>query len=94
MDDKLLESYKHEILHVKALGALIGYGNLMDIASVLWGQMLKRTGGSDSGAFYPMILSEIKDGELKEKAIQNRQQKYELYKELGIWGKEANNDHE
>lgn len=85
MDDRLIELYKNEILKVKALGEAIGYGNLMDIASVLWGHQLERNGVSDDGAFYPMILMEIKDGELKEEAVQNRCRKYEYYKKLGIW---------
>ena len=85
MDDKLIEIYKNEILKVKALGESIGYGNLMDIASILWGHKLERSGILDNGAFYPMIIDEIKEGKLKEDAILNRQQKYEWYKELGIW---------
>ena len=85
MDDKLIELYKNEILKVKALGESIGYGNLMDIASILWGHKLKRNGVIDNGAFYPMIIDEIKEGKLKEDAVLNRQQKYEWYKKLGIW---------
>ena len=82
---KLKELYKHEILHVKALGEMIGYGNLMDIASVLWAHELKRNGFSDDGAFYPTILSEMKDGELKELAISSRVRKTQIFHELGIW---------
>ena len=69
MDDKLKELYRHEILHVKALGEMIGYGNLMDIASVLWAHELKRNGFPDDRAFYPTILSEMKDGELKQLGV-------------------------
>lgn len=85
MNDKLIELYKKEILKVKSLGESIGYGNLMDIASILWGHELERNGIPDSGACYSMIIDEIKDGKLKEDAILNRQQKYEMYKDLGIW---------
>lgn len=85
MDNMLNEFYKNEILKVKSLGESIGYGNLMDIASILWGHQLKRNGVLDNGALYPMIIDEIKEGKLKEDAILNRQQKYEWYKELGIW---------
>lgn len=84
--DKVPESYKYEILHVKALGELIGYGNLMDIASVLWAEDLQRHAEPDIGAFYPVILTQIKDDELKEKIIRNRFHKIQLYKNLGIWG--------
>lgn len=85
MDDKLKELYRHEILHVKALGEMIGYGNLMDIASVLWAHELKRNGFPDDGAFYPTILSEMKDGELKELLVTGRARKIELFHELGVW---------
>jgi len=76
---------KSEILIVKALGEQIGYGNLMEIASVLWAENLQRYGNPDIGAFYPAILTQLQDDELKEKAIQNRLRKIQLYKELGIW---------
>lgn len=82
------EIYRHEILHVKALGEMIGYGNLMDIASILWAEQLKRDGFSDSGAFYATIISEIKEGRLKDTLIEERCQKIEYYKMLGIWEKE------
>lgn len=35
-DENFMALYKTEILKVKALGDAIGYGNLMDIASVLY----------------------------------------------------------
>lgn len=76
---------KSEILIVKALGERIGYGNLMDIASILWAGNLQRYGNPDIGAFYPAILTQLQDDELKEKAIQNRFRKIQLYKKLGIW---------
>ena len=86
--DKVPESYKYEILHVKALGELIGYGNHMDIASVLRAEDLQRHAEPDIGALYPTILTEIKDGKLKEEIIRNRFHKIQLYKNLGIWGGE------
>lgn len=79
------ELYKAQILLVKALGESIGYGNLMEIASALWGQKLEKSGASDDGACYPMIITEIKDGELKEDAVRYRVQNYRLFKEFGIW---------
>lgn len=84
--EKLMELYRYEILHVKALGEMIGYGNIMDIASVLWAEDLKRNGLPDDGAFYSTLLSEIKDGELKDYAVENRSSKTKLFKELKIWG--------
>lgn len=78
------ERYKNEIQQVKALGELIGYGNLMDIASILWAKKLQDDGYDNIGAFYPMILPEIKEGDLKEYAIKDRKQKLAYFKELGI----------
>lgn len=86
--DKWDEIYRHEILHVKALGEMIGYGNLMDIASILWAEQLKRDGFPDSSACYATIISEIKEGELKDTLIEARLQKIEYYKMLRIWGQE------
>ena len=81
--------YRSEILHVKALGEMIGYGNLMDIASILWAEQLKRDGLPDSGAFYSTIISEIKEGKLKDTLIEERFQKIQYYKMLGIWEQEG-----
>lgn len=83
------EIYRHEILYVKALGEMIGYGNLMDIASILWAEQLKRNGLSDSGACYSTIISEIKEGRLKDTLIEERLHKIEYYKMLGIWEQEG-----
>lgn len=85
-----MKKYKAEILSVKALGDAIGYGNLMNIASVLWAENLQRHGDPDIGAFYPAILTQLQDDELKEEAIRNRFRKIQLYKELGIWGGDIN----
>lgn len=85
-----MKKYKAEILSVKALGDAIGYGNLMDIASVLWAEDLQRHAEPDIGAFYPAILTQLKDDDLKEDAIRNRFRKIQLYKELGIWDGESN----
>ncbi|WP_303834686.1 hypothetical protein [Ruminococcus flavefaciens] len=82
------ELYKQEVLVVKSLGEKIGYGNLMDIASVLWAEDLQRHAEPDIGAFYPAILTQLKDDDLKEDAIRNRFRKIQLYKNLGIWDKE------
>ena len=86
--DKFDIIYRHDILHVKALGEQIGYGNIMDIASILWAEQLKRDGLPDSGACYATIISEIKEGRLKDTLIENRCQKIEYYKMLGVWEKE------
>lgn len=45
---------------VKQLGEQIGYGNMMYIASELWKIELKRSGFPTSGAFVPVLQSDIK----------------------------------
>jgi len=82
MNDEL---YKIQIQQVKKLGETIGYGNLMDIASVLWAHDLSKKGTSDIGAFYPMIITEVKDEQIKDSIIEERQQKISFYAKLGIW---------
>ena len=51
------ERFKRECEEVKRLGDQIGYGNMMTIASALWAKMLIDEGWTDSGAFFPTILS-------------------------------------
>lgn len=46
---------KDEILAVKELGDKIGYGNMMQLASALWGVKLKEEHGFTSGQFVPTI---------------------------------------
>ena len=48
---------KSEILEVKSLGVRIGYGNMMDIASVLWTFELERLYEIKNGAFIPTVES-------------------------------------
>jgi len=52
-----------EILAVKELGDKIGYGNMMDIASALWANMLEDSYGISSGAFVPTVLPLLKKKE-------------------------------
>ncbi|WP_440110151.1 hypothetical protein [Paenibacillus sp. QZ-Y1] len=56
---------KMEIEAVKNLGENIGYGNLMDIASALWGVSLEDKYGVKTGAFVPTALPFIKKKDRK-----------------------------
>ena len=51
-----------EILEVKRLGEVIGYGNMMSIASALWRKSLKDKGFPIAGAFIPTV-GELTDDE-------------------------------
>lgn len=44
----------HEVHVTKILGDMIGYGNLMNIASALWRKSLKQSGIPETGAFIPV----------------------------------------
>lgn len=78
------ERFKRECEEVKRLGDQIGYGNMMTIASALWAKMLiDEEWGSDSGAFYPTILSNMKPGDLTVYAMSERATYLELFKNWG-----------
>ena len=74
------ERFKRECEEVKRLGDQIGYGNMMTIASALWAKMLIDEGWTDSGAFYPTILSNMKPGDLTVYAMTERAAYLELFK--------------
>ena len=57
-----------EIHEVKKLGEVIGYGNMMSIASALWRKSLKEKGFPISGAFIP-ALGELTDDEKRYDSI-------------------------
>jgi hypothetical protein len=57
---------KIEILSVKNLGEVIGYGQLMCLASALWRESLKEKGYPIMGAFVPTIRDFIEDPETLE----------------------------
>lgn len=59
------EQYQREVLAVKALGDQIGYGNMMNIASALWRDMLEKSGAPKIGAHIPTGKSCIKKKDLK-----------------------------
>lgn len=46
-------SYKEEVGKVQELGEAIGYGNLMEIASLLWEIHMLKTNTPVSGVFVP-----------------------------------------
>jgi len=78
------ERFKRECEEVKRLGDQIGYGNMMTIASALWAKMLIDEGwGSDSGAFYPTILSNMKPGDLTVYSMSERASYMEMFKRWG-----------
>lgn len=60
---------KWEIETVKNLGEQIGYGNLMDIASALWGITLEDEYGIKTGAFVPTILPCLKKSDRKNAEV-------------------------
>lgn len=78
------EIYKKQILAVKQLGIQIGYGNMMDIASILWAAVLINEGLPDSGAFYPTIDSNMKKSKLTKMSKEDRLRKLRFYRELGV----------
>ena len=56
---------KQEIIAVKELGEVIGYGNLMDIASALWTMKLSADGETRI-MHIPTVKPCVKDEEWKE----------------------------
>lgn len=60
-------SYESEVLAVKILGDQIGYGNMMNIASALWRNMLEKSGGPKEGAHISTVRSCIKKKDMKWK---------------------------
>ena len=77
------ERFKRECEEVKRFGDQIGYGNMMMIASALWAKMLIDEGWTDSGAFYPTILSNMKPGDLTVHSMSERASYLELFKKWG-----------
>lgn len=77
------ERFKRECEEVKRLGDQIGYGNMMTIASALWAKILVDQGYSDSGAFFPTILGNMKPGDLTVCAMSERAMYLELFKKWG-----------
>lgn len=77
------ERFKRECEEVKRLGDQIGYGNMMTIASALWAKMLIDEGWTDSGAFFPTILSNMKPGDLTVHSMSERAAYLEWFKKWG-----------
>ena len=75
------ERLKREVEAVKRLGDQIGYGNMMTIASALWAKMLIDEGWTDTGAFYPTVLSNMKPGDLTVYSMNERATLLKLFKE-------------
>ena len=66
--DQWEEAHKKEILAVKKLGDVIGYGNMMSIASALWCLHMKELNLPTAGAFIPTIKYCMKMKEGKQAA--------------------------
>jgi hypothetical protein len=64
-------SREAEIGAVKQLGEMIGYGNMMDIASALWAIKLNGSGCHRDGAFVPALSCEVRSKTRKQ--YENRQ---------------------
>lgn len=77
------ERLKRECEEVKRLGDQIGYGNMMTIASALWAKILIDKGLTDSGAFFPTILSNMKPGDLTVYSMNERAVYLEYFKKWG-----------
>ena len=75
------EKFKQEVEAVKRLGDQIGYGNMMTIASALWAKMLIDEGWTDTGAFFPTVLSNMKPGDLTVYSMNERATLLKLFKE-------------
>ena len=59
-----MDKIQHDILRVKELGELIGYGNMMSLASALWRKKLIESGTPPSGAFIAALEMDIEAGDL------------------------------
>ena len=57
-----MEIFNREVEAVRNLGEKIGYGNMMAIASALWRESLRQNKYPISGAFIPVLESDIKPG--------------------------------
>jgi len=62
--EKVKSRFHREVLEVKGLGERMGYGSMMNVACVLWRQMLVESGGPESGAFIPAAVYELKKRDL------------------------------
>ena len=56
----IIMNRKDEINAVEVLGELIGYGNLMEIASALWDEKLTTQYAISNAVHLPVVLSDIK----------------------------------
>lgn len=77
------ERRKEEIQIVKNIGKMIGYGNMMDIASALWALDLERNHGIRGGAHIPTVEPFLtKEG--KKNAKESLDFRMEELKNLGF----------
>lgn len=85
VDKKILaqweKNHKQEVIAVKQLGEIIGYGNMMSIASALWGLNLKENQFPISGAFIPTVTNCMKKRDAK-KALEEQERRMECFKKI------------
>lgn len=79
--DQWEAGHKKEILAVQALGESIGYGNMMSIASALWGLKLEKSGAPISGAFIPTIALDMKK-KSGEMAVSEQKRRMASFKKM------------
>jgi hypothetical protein len=79
--DQWEAGHKKEVLAVKQLGEMIGYGNMMSIASALWFLDLDKKNYPTSGAFIPTISQDMKKKE-GENAIEEQKRRAAYFKKM------------
>lgn len=50
---------EQELKAVEILGDRIGYGNMMELASIIWGIKQEKTHGTSDGVFIPALRQHI-----------------------------------
>jgi hypothetical protein len=72
---------EQEILAVKLLGEIIGYGNMMSIATALWRKYLRDSGYPQSGAFIGTIYQLLNDDgkEIADKELHHYDREIERF---------------
>lgn len=78
------KGYSSDIEKVKALGELIGYGNMMSIASVLWRISLRDKYGITSGAFVATISAFLLKKERVRVELEMESKEASFRKRLGL----------
>jgi len=75
-----------EIYLVQKIGDLIGYGNMMDIASALWAEELEKSYNITTGAFIPAVSYDLKNRHRKRYAQRQEMVKRECRQAIARLG--------